>query len=139
MNLAEPTTFDRIYREHRRAVYLTALRITKDPVLAEDVTHDVFVRMWRRPGRFDASRGELGPYLRLMARSRALDLWRERQAASRAQDRMVVAAQVAPEPSADADPSTQVVAAIRPPRFARPFTPCPSRSARPWCSPTGAG
>ncbi len=59
MNLAEPTTFDRIYREHRRAVYLTALRITKDPVLAEDVTHDVFVRMVGGRGRFDASRGEL--------------------------------------------------------------------------------
>jgi RNA polymerase sigma-70 factor (ECF subfamily) len=33
-------------------------------------------------------RGELGPYLRLMARSRALDLWREGQAAGRASDRL---------------------------------------------------
>ena len=37
---------------------------------------------------FDARRGELGAYLRLMARSRALDLWREGQAAGRASDRL---------------------------------------------------
>ncbi|MBO9532079.1 MAG: sigma-70 family RNA polymerase sigma factor [Solirubrobacteraceae bacterium] len=112
MNLAEPATFDRIYREHRRAVFLTAMRITKDPALAEDVTHDVFVRLWRRPARFDDARGELGPYLRLMARSRALDLWRERQAAGRAQDRLVVAAGIDPEPQPD-DPSMRAVAGER--------------------------
>ena len=38
------------------------------------------MRVWRRPHAFDAGRGELGTYLRLMARSRALDLWREGQA-----------------------------------------------------------
>ncbi len=89
MDIASTTTFDRIYREHRRSVFLAALRVTQDPVAADDVTHDVFVRLWRRPDRFDQSRGELVPYLRLMARSRALDLWRERQAAGRARDRLV--------------------------------------------------
>ena len=46
------------------------------------------MRVWRRPRAFDARRGELGSYLRLMARSRALDLWREAQAAGRASDRL---------------------------------------------------
>jgi RNA polymerase sigma-70 factor (ECF subfamily) len=50
----------------------------------------VFLRVWRRPGSFDSRRGDLGPYLRLMARSRALDLWREGQAAGRASDRLKV-------------------------------------------------
>ena len=50
----------------------------------------MFLRLWRRPDAFDARRGELGPYLRLMARSRALDLWREGQAAGRASDRVKV-------------------------------------------------
>src|SRR5215203_5492368 len=57
---------------------------------AQDVVQDVFLRLWRRPATFDAARGELGPYLRLMARSRALDLWREWQAAGRASDRLKV-------------------------------------------------
>lgn len=113
MNLGDPNTFDSIYREHRRAVFLTALRITKDPVAADDVTHDVFVRLWRRPGRFDQSRGDLGPYLRLMARSRALDLWRERQAAGRAQDRLVQQYDAFEPTSPVEDPEQSAVAAER--------------------------
>jgi RNA polymerase sigma-70 factor (ECF subfamily) len=55
------------------------------------VTQDVFLKVWRHPQKFDARRGELGSYLRLMARSRALDLWREGQAAGRASDRLKLA------------------------------------------------
>lgn len=58
------------------------------PSDAEDVTQEVFTRFWRDPGRFDSRRGELGSYLRLMARSRALDLWRHDQAGSRARERL---------------------------------------------------
>ena len=47
--------------------------------------------VWRKPRSFDApSRRASAPYLRLMARSRALDLWREGQAAGRASDRLKV-------------------------------------------------
>src|SRR5688500_13744985 len=88
MDLSDPTTFARIYDQHSRGVYGAAMRILGDPARAQDVTQDVFLRVWRTPGRFDARRGELGSYLRLMARSRALDLWRESQAAGRARDRL---------------------------------------------------
>lgn len=88
MDLSDPTTFARMYDEHARGVYGAALRILGDPTRAQDVVQDVFLRVWRNPGNFDHRRGELGSYLRLMARSRALDLWREGQAAGRARDRM---------------------------------------------------
>lgn len=88
MDLTDPTTFARAYDEHARGVYGAAMRILGDPARAQDVTQDVFLRVWRTPGRFDQRRGELGGYLRLMARSRALDLWRETQAAGRARDRL---------------------------------------------------
>jgi RNA polymerase sigma-70 factor (ECF subfamily) len=52
------------------------------------VVQDVFLRLWRRPQAFDARRGDLGTYLRLMARSRAVDLWREGQSRGRAADRL---------------------------------------------------
>jgi RNA polymerase sigma-70 factor (ECF subfamily) len=90
--LHDPAAFARIYDEHSRGVYSAAYRILSDPAQAQDVTQDVFLRLWRKPERFDASRGELGSYLRLMARSRALDLWREKQAAGRAGDRLKVVA-----------------------------------------------
>jgi RNA polymerase sigma-70 factor (ECF subfamily) len=88
MDLSDPATFARAYREHHRAVYGAAHRILGDAALAQDVAQDVFVRVWRAPDRFDARRGELGSYLRLMARSRALDLWREGRAAGRARERL---------------------------------------------------
>ena len=87
MDLADPETFARAFEEHERGVYAAALRILGDPAQAQDVVQDVFMRVWRRPGAFDSTRGELAGYLRLMARSRALDLWREDQAAGRATDR----------------------------------------------------
>lgn len=88
--LSDPDVFARTYDEHARGVYAAALRILGNPTQAQDVTQDVFLRLWRRPGAFDARRGDLAPYLRLMARSRALDLWREGQAAGRASDRLKV-------------------------------------------------
>lgn len=90
MNLADQTTFSRIYDAHHRGVYGAAYRILGNDAQAQDVTQDVFVRVWRSPEKYDARRGELGSYLRLMARSRALDLWREAQAAGRASDRLKV-------------------------------------------------
>jgi RNA polymerase sigma-70 factor (ECF subfamily) len=88
MDLSDPVVYARIYDEHARGVHVAAYRILGNVAQAQDVTQDVFVKVWRQPHKFDARRGELGSYLRLMARSRALDLWREGQAAGRASDRL---------------------------------------------------
>src|SRR5215212_2105946 len=95
--LNDPREFERAYDDHGRSVYAAALRILGSPAQAQDVTQDVFLRLWRKPEAFDARRGGLGPYLRLMARSRALDVWREGQASGRMTDRMVLAS-IDPEP-----------------------------------------
>src|SRR3712207_2435912 len=107
LDLRDPVQFQQAYDEYGRGVYAAALRILGNPAQAQDVVQDVFLRLWRRPRTFDSSRGELGPYLRLMARSRALDLWREGQAAGRASDRLklVVADE---EPRADDRPTVLV-------------------------------
>jgi len=108
IELSEPATFQRVFAEHERGVYAAAFRILGNGAQAQDVVQDVFLRLWRRPRSFDERRGALGSYLRLMARSRALDLWREAQAGGRASDRLklVVAdedlgVEVAPAPAAE--------------------------------------
>jgi RNA polymerase sigma-70 factor (ECF subfamily) len=108
MNLTEPADFSRVYDEHSRAVYATAYRVLNDATLAQDVVQDVFLRLWRRPDSFDAGRGSLGTYLRLMARSRAVDVWREHQAAGRATDRLKAETEVVVEMQADARPAVDV-------------------------------
>ena len=86
------------YSRHARAVYASALRILGDAAGAEDAAQDVFLRLCRDPSRFDPARGDLGPYLQLMARSRALDLWRSEQARGRAVERLE--SQAGPSPAA---------------------------------------
>ena len=107
IDLSDPAAFGRAYDDHSRSVYLAAYRILGNAAQAQDVVQDVYLRVWRRPGSFDSRRGELGSYLRLMARSRALDLWREGQAAGRASDRLklVVADE---EPRVEERPSALV-------------------------------
>jgi RNA polymerase sigma-70 factor, ECF subfamily len=98
MDLSDPTTFAAVYEAHRRTVQAAAHRVLGNPAQAQDVVQDVFLRLWRNPRRFDERRGELGSYLRLMARSRAVDLWRETRAAGRAGDRLEVAVAHEPPP-----------------------------------------
>lgn len=92
MDLHNPADFERVYADHHRRVYAVAQRVLGDAAQAQDVAQDVFLRLWRHPERFDPARGAIGPYLRLMARSRAIDLLREGQAAGRAGDRLRVIA-----------------------------------------------
>jgi RNA polymerase sigma-70 factor (ECF subfamily) len=47
--------FAAIYDEHARQIYYLALRLLGDPAAAEDATHDVFLKAYRKFGEF---RGE---------------------------------------------------------------------------------
>jgi RNA polymerase sigma-70 factor, ECF subfamily len=88
IELQDPEVFRQAYTDHARGVYATAYRVLGNASQAQDVVQDVFLRIWRKPRSFDSRRGELGAYLRLMARSRALDIWREAQAGHRATERV---------------------------------------------------
>jgi RNA polymerase sigma-70 factor (ECF subfamily) len=52
---ATPSLFSELYQEHSRAVYYLALRFLGDPQKAEDATHDVFLKAFRKMDQF---RGE---------------------------------------------------------------------------------
>ena len=96
MNLRDPEAFQAVYAAHSRRVYANAYRVLGDAAKAEDTVQDVFLRLWLHPDRFDERRGELGSYLALMARSRALDLARSDAASARAGDRLTAAVEANP-------------------------------------------
>jgi RNA polymerase sigma-70 factor, ECF subfamily len=50
-----PPGFAEVYNEHSRAIFYLALRMLGDPTKAEDATHDVFVKAFRKMAEF---RGE---------------------------------------------------------------------------------
>ena len=115
MNLREPATFSRVYADHAAEVEAIARRIVGCSAQAQDVTHDVFLRLWTSPGAFDASRGDVGKYLRMLARSRAIDALRTRAAAGRADDRLrsVPGAGAGRPTEARGDEREQLVRALR--------------------------
>lgn len=44
--------FETVYREHSRSIYYLALRYLGNESQAEDATHDVFLKAWRKFGEF---------------------------------------------------------------------------------------
>jgi RNA polymerase sigma-70 factor (ECF subfamily) len=100
-SIDDPATFARVYREHHGRALAAAMRILGDPAAAEDVVQDVFASLWVRPGRYDARRGALGPFIAMMARSRALDRHRSRAAERAAVERVAHEARVRPVSTPD--------------------------------------
>ena len=62
-----------VYRRHGGAVYGLARRVLNNPTEAEDVTQEVFLRLWNQPDRFDPDRGSLRSFLLAQAHGRAVD------------------------------------------------------------------
>jgi len=60
-------------------VYGLALRMVGDPGLAEEVTQDAFVRVWRRAASFDPERGQVASWLLTITRNLAIDAMRLRR------------------------------------------------------------
>jgi RNA polymerase sigma-70 factor (ECF subfamily) len=50
-----PAEFSELYNQHSRAIYYLCLRFLTDPDKAQDATHDVFLKAFRKMGQF---RGE---------------------------------------------------------------------------------
>lgn len=53
----ESAEFGAIYEAHSQVIYYLALRLLGDPALAQDATHDVFLKAFRK---MDTFRGEAG-------------------------------------------------------------------------------
>jgi RNA polymerase sigma-70 factor, ECF subfamily len=68
-----------LFERYSRIVYSVAMRVLRDPGHAEDVTQDIFVRIWRNPDSFVAGRGTLGAWLVVVARNRSIDFLRRRR------------------------------------------------------------
>lgn len=64
------------YRRHAGPVHGLALRLVRQPALAEDVTQEVFLRLWKRSHTFDPTRGNLRAFLLTHTRGRSIDLIR---------------------------------------------------------------
>lgn len=77
-----------IYRRHGDGVFALVTRVLKDRAMAEEVTQEVFLRLWNEPERFDVQRGALRSFLLRQAHSRAVERVRSEEARRRREDRV---------------------------------------------------
>ena len=72
----ESDAFAVVYDRHGGAAYSLAHRIVGDPGMAEDVTQEAFLSIWRSTARFDAARGSVRAWVLGVVRNRAIDALR---------------------------------------------------------------
>nr|WP_290669033.1 sigma-70 family RNA polymerase sigma factor [Ardenticatena sp.] len=69
----DEAAFRHLYEKYLDAVYSMALKITRDPHMAEDIAQDVFLRLWQRAGQYRSQRGRVLTWLLSITRNHAID------------------------------------------------------------------
>ena len=83
MAAGEEAALAELYDAASAWVHGLALRILRDAAAAEDVTLDAFHQAWHQAGRYDPLRGSAHSWLLTIARNRAIDRLRSREASQR--------------------------------------------------------
>jgi RNA polymerase sigma-70 factor, ECF subfamily len=66
-----------LHQRYANLVYSMAWRVLQDVGLAEEVTQDVFMKLWQRGQRFDPARGRFSAWLLSVTRFAAIDRLRQ--------------------------------------------------------------
>lgn len=85
--LGDRAAFAALYRATAAHLFGVVLRINRDRSQAEELLQDIFVRIWRAAGDFDASRAQPLTWLVSIARHRAIDSLRRARTEVRTVDR----------------------------------------------------
>ncbi len=74
----DATALGELYDLYGVVVYSIILRIARDRATSEDLTQEVFLRVWNRIPSFDTERGSLSTWVLTIARHSAIDFLRSR-------------------------------------------------------------
>jgi RNA polymerase sigma-70 factor (ECF subfamily) len=70
-----------LYQMYGGLVYGLALRVLQNPGMAEEVTQDIFLKVWQQPDRWNPELGQFSSWLLTITRNAAIDrLRKERHA-----------------------------------------------------------
>jgi RNA polymerase sigma-70 factor (ECF subfamily) len=78
--LGDRAAFARLYERTSAHLFGVVLRINRDRAQAEDVLQEVYVNVWRAAQSFDAAQSQPMTWLTSIARNRAIDSLRRKQA-----------------------------------------------------------
>jgi RNA polymerase sigma-70 factor, ECF subfamily len=78
----DQNAFTALYDQVAPRVYGLALRVVRDPAMAEEVTQEALVEAWRTAARFDTAKGSALSWLLTITHRRAVDRVRSEQAST---------------------------------------------------------
>lgn len=79
----DQASFAAFYDATAARAYGVALRVVRNPALAEEIAQDAYLEVWRTAGRFDPGRGSAWSWLMTIVHRRAVDRVRASHAAVR--------------------------------------------------------
>ncbi len=85
----DPESVRALYHRYARLVFGLATRITGNATDAEEVTQDVFLRVWEKAATYRADRGKVLTWIVQITRNRAVDMLRGQTARGRRDLRLV--------------------------------------------------
>lgn len=107
MRERNPHAFELVYERHAAAAYGLARYMVREPRLAEDVTQEAFVSVWRGCKNYRPERGSVRTWVLGITRHRAIDALRRKAS----QDRIRAAAEASTEREPAGEPTES--AAVR--------------------------
>lgn len=72
----DPVAFELFYERHGGIAFSVAYRILGERAVAEEVTQDAFMSIWRRGASFDRTRGSARSWMLRIVRNQAIDFLR---------------------------------------------------------------
>lgn len=104
---ARPEALGELYERYGRLVFSLAVNAVGDPSTAEEITQDVFMRVWERAGQYRADQAAVSTWLTSIVRHRAIDQLRRQGVRVEAQS--IAWADVAPQKEPAAERPEQAV------------------------------
>lgn len=78
---ADERALSDLYDRYQAQMYGLAMRITRDPALAQDAVQEAFVGVWRNAARYAVGRSSVRTWMLSIAHHRAIDIVRRRRPA----------------------------------------------------------
>lgn len=79
----EHAALEALYDRYVNGCYGLALKIVRDPSVAEEIVQDVFLKLWTRPESYVPQRGKFSGWLLTLVHNRSVDKLRRATAGSR--------------------------------------------------------
>ena len=76
---AQPDALHALYDRYSRLVFSLALNMVGDRAVAEEITLDVFTRVWEKAATYRADQAKVNTWLTSIVRYRAIDVLRQRR------------------------------------------------------------